>query len=236
MAKLNTYTAWIQEVITYWDALIDAEAESKQSLGYGDPKKAQIKSELKADLRSYMNDIEAQAIIYESDETKRTEFIGVLLSAGTYIIAKDIAATPAAPVVTIPTLPNNDLRDLFAWWLVDFSPYDGFFTINIAMEQTDPEDPLSPEVLTWSLSKNPPYDTQLSAFDGYAAQDLARFESFLKESANSQMERAAYLMFAGQAAVIVRDETADLNTKILVDYKAQDILDKFNWSIVGLNA
>lgn len=236
MAKINTYTAWIQEVITYWDALIDTEAESKQSLGYGDPKKEQIKTELKADLRSYMNDIEAKAITYESDDTKREEFVGVLLSAGTYIIAKDIAATPAAPVVIIPTLPNNDLRDLFAWWLVDFYPYDDFFTINISMGQTDPEDPLSPEILEWSLSKNPSYDTQLSDFDGYAAQDLARFESFLKESANSQMDRAAYLMFAGQAAVIVRDDTADLNTKILVDYKAQEILDNFNWSIVGLNA
>lgn len=237
MAKLNNYSTWLQAGIGYWGNQIDSEVESRQSsIGYSNAKKEQIRSEMKADLTSYMNDIETKAVMYENDDSKRNQFVSILLSAGTYIIAKDIAATPEAPVEQISSLPNNDLRDLFAWWLIDFVNYESLFTIYLAMESTDPEDPLAPNVLNWEFQKNASYDSQLADFDGYSDDDIGRFNTFVEQSANSQMSRAAYLMFAGANAIVVQDQTTDLKTKILVDYHAQDILDKFGWTVKGLNA
>lgn len=236
MAKLNTYSTWLQSGRVYWESEIDTAVEAQQSsLEYNNTEKEQMRTALKSEMNSYMDSLNSKALTYESDNSKRERFVGILLSVATYIMGKDIAATPEAPVTPITVLPNDDLRDLFAWWREDLPAYQNLFTIYIAMESTNPEDPLAPMELVYEMRTNSAYTTLSGGLDVYSENDLARFDEVVEQSGSSQIDRAAYLLFAGPNAVIVRDENTDLNDKILTDYHGQEILDTFGWTVKGLN-
>lgn len=231
MAKLYTYYTWKQDAIVYWENEIDSEVEAQQStLGYTNTQKEQMRSELKTNLNLYMDAYDPKVSAYENDQTKRDEFVGILLSIASYIISKDQVATPEVPVGTLSTLPNDDLRDLFAWWLEDLPAYSGLFNVHIAMDNTDPMAP----VLEYELQQNASYGTFMTDLDSYGADDLARFNATVTESGTAQRDRAVYLLFSGTDAQVVRNDI-DLNQMVLVDYHTQEILDKFNWTIKGLN-
>lgn len=234
--KLNQYNTWKVDAVTYWETEIDLAVEANQTtLGYTDIEKEQMRTDLKSSLNVLMDSYDPKVSSYENDSSKRDEFVGILLSVGTYVTCKDIIATPEAPVETIPILSTGDLRDLFAWWLEDIPDYTTLFTITIEMVNPNPEDPASEEELVYSLDTNAPYSTFLNDLDGYSSDDLSRFNSVNQQAGSSQRNRAAYLLFAGPEAVVVRSEK-DLNTTILIDYHAQEILDKFGWIIKGLNS
>lgn len=231
--KVNEYPQWRSTAETYWISAIEDEANLKQGeLSYSDSEKNQIITELSSELQSGLQALDQKVDEYENDESKRGEFVGILLSIGTYATCKDMIKTPEAPVKPLNTLPSSDLRDLFAWWLEDLPAYESLYTVTIN-EVADPEDPAALPELVYSLDEDA-YPTVLSALSQYSSDDLSRFDALVQESGSSLSDRGAYLMFAGPDAVIERSELS-LNEIILTQYHAQEVLDKFGWKIKGLN-
>lgn len=231
--KVNEYPQWRSAAETYWISAIEDEATLKQGeLSYSDSEKDQIIAELSSTLQSGLQALDQKVDEYESDESKRGEFVGILLSIGTYATCKDMIKTPEAPVKPLGTLPSSDLRDLFAWWLEDLPAYDSLYTITID-EVADSEDPLALPELVYSLDEDA-YPAVLSALAQYSSDDISRFNSLNQEAGSALRDRGAYLMYAGSDAVVERSELS-LNEIVLTQYHAQEVLDKFGWEIKGLN-
>lgn len=232
--KVNQYPQWRTAAETFWVNEIETEAQTKQSaLGYSDTEKSQIISTLTTTMTSQLSSLDQKITEYENDDTKRDEFVGILLSIGTYATCKDMIATPEAPVKPLSSLPSSDLRDLFAWWLEDLPAYESLFVVTIE-EELDPDDPMATPELVYSLDDGT-YSSAYSAISGYASDDISRFNALNQESGSALRDRGAYLMYAGPEAVIQRSDLS-LNEIVLTQYHAQEILDKFGWIVKGLSS
>jgi hypothetical protein len=242
MTTLNNYSTWKSDAIAYWDdqidTTLDAVAEEDWTPEY-DP--SSDKAALKAQLRTFMDAFDTAVNAYSADNTRRGPFIDILLALSNYIANKFIAPSPLTPVPNLSAMPNNTTKDLFAWWNQTLPDFETFFQIlydgSPIMPEPDPgaDPPIVSVDGEFTLAALQPYTDALAAFGNYVADDLARFSSVVQQVPAAIRERVSYGFFAGADAVL-DPQPATIKDYLLNEFAVQEVLDQFNWEILGLNA
>jgi hypothetical protein len=242
MTTLNNYATWKADVLTYWDNEIDntldAVAEEDWTPEY-DP--TADKAALKAQLRTYMDAFDAAVNAYANDNTRRGPFVDIMLALSNYIANKFIAPSPLTPVPNLAAMPNNTTKDLFAWWGQTLPGFEGFFQIlyNGEPEMPEPDIAAEPPVIAvdgeFSLEPLEAYTEALAEFAGYIGDDIARFSGLVQQVPAAIRERVAYGFFAGADAVLDL-QPGSIKDYLLNEFGVSEVLDTFDWEILGLNA
>lgn len=222
MAKVFEYQTWIADARAYWEAEIDQAVIDASHIGMG------FEDQLKTEMNARMDAFAPVLSSYAADQTRRGPFIGVLLALSNYATSKFLMVTPEVSVPNIPLLPTNSATDLFAWFNEDLPPYETLFEIVFT------EDPLAVPPTVEAELLNVTYDDALSATEGYLSDDLQNFDDITMQIVGAVRESAAYIVFAGADAVIVRNEGTPKEI-LLNDFGVSDVLDEFGWIVKGLN-
>lgn len=242
MTPLNAVDTWQTTVADHWHPLIDqaldAVADQPWQPVY-DP--TADKTALKAELQNHLATVETAIDDYRTQHPGRGAWIDALLSLLFYVQLAKVAPSPVVPVTPPPSLPGDDLRQLFAWWTQALPQPDNLFQVDYnggpAMPVYAPlaEPPVTQVTGTFSLSITANFTAALQAIDGAADGDLERLQALPTEIQARTRERVAYGVFAGQDAVI---EPTDLQAKahLLGPMHGTAVLDTFGWAIKGLNA
>lgn len=240
--KWNQFESWQSTVLNHWapviDQTLDEVANQPWQIPY-DP--TADKAALKTQAQNHLASIETALENYRTDITRLGPFIDCLLSQLFYVQLAFVAPSPVAPVSTPAAIPDNDLRNLFAWWSQNLPSPSSLFKVHYnggtAMPVYTPlaEPPVVSVTGTFSLVTTSVFTTAIETINTAAQSDIARMKQLPEQVQAVTRERVAYGIFAGKDAVI---EPTDIDAKshLLGPMHTQAILDTFGWTIKGLNA
>jgi len=240
--KWHQFESWQSTVLDHWapviDQILDEVANQPWQIPY-DPTTDKVA--LKKQAKSHLAAVKSAIENYRTDTTRLGVFIDCLLSQLFYVQLAFVAPSPVAPVSTPAAIPDNDLRNLFAWWSQNLPSPSGLFQVHYnggtAMPVYAPlaESPVVGVNGTFSLATTSAFTAAIEAINTSAQADITRLKQLPEQVQAVTRERVAYGIFASKDAVI---EPADIDAKsyLLGPMQTQAILDTFGWTIKGLNA
>jgi hypothetical protein len=183
-----------------------------------------IDSSVVTQLDNYINSIRSNILSYKENNSLKDTFEDSIITLISYIKIKydyTFINDPGVPDL----IPNNDLKNWFKLFTYDLNEnYSVFFNY---ISQSDPMG-----TTTYILETTITYDNLIQEISQFAQNDIDTINNFRDVFPSAIRKKMNY-----QAINQPKGFTVGINSKnhIITAMYGEEVLEKFNWSIFGLN-